>query len=140
MLYLLVFAAVLGGLGYLAYKRSKDETRIYAKLAAICLFTLSVWYAYQFVYYAQVGNDLGKFYNAGAGVTYTSSTNSTVFYSSTDVAIGEYLAMQRANTAFITIISGIVPYLAMLLGGYLLWYYVEVALFAREKDGVGGVT
>ena len=131
MLYLLVFSAVLGGLGYLAYKRSKVETRLFAKIAAFALFTLSVWYAYQFIYYQQVGADVGKFYNSGAGITY----NTTTFYSSTDVSVGEYLSLQKANTNFITIISNITPYLALLLGAYLLWYYVEVGLYARDDAG-----
>lgn len=135
MLYLLMFAAVTGGLGYLAYKRSKVETRIYSKLAAISLFFISIFFLYQFTYYVQLGVDIANFSNAGTGITY-SGNNTTVFLSSTDIQVGEYFAMQRANRGVIEIFSGIIPILAILLGGYLLWYYIETGLIGREEDRV----
>lgn len=132
MIWLVVFSAIFAGLGVLAAKRAANESRIYAKLAAISLFFISVFFAYQAVYYIQLGADIANFYNDGAGVVY----NGSVFLSSNDTQVGEYFAMQRANRDVIEIFSGILPILATLLGGYLLWYYVEVGLFSRDNDRV----
>ena len=81
MIWLLVFSGVFGGLGYIAYKNSKNSTKMYSKLAALALFFLSVFYLYQFVYYTQVGNDIAKFYAGGAGVEYTDNTTGNITYS-----------------------------------------------------------
>ena len=136
MLYLLVISAVLAGLTLMVWKRAKLDTRLYAKVATIALAFLSVFYFYQFAYYTQIGNDIGRFAGGGStGITYTNSLgNSTTFLSSTDVQVGEYLAQQKANADVITILSGIMPILAILLAGYLLWYYVEVGLYARDDE------
>jgi len=132
MIYLLLFAAVFAGLGWATWQRSKNDARIYAKIATISLFFISIFFLYQFTYYYQIGQDISKFYNSGAGTTY----NATTFLSSSDVQVGEYFALQKANRDVIEIFSGIVPILALLLAGYLLWYYVETGLFTREGDRV----
>ena len=136
MIWLLVFAAVFGGLGYIAYKNSKNSTKMYSKLAALALFFLSVFYLYQFVYYTQVGNDIAKFYAGGAGVEYTDNTtgNTTTFYSTSEEQMGEYFAMQRANRDVLTILSANLPIFAIFLAGYLIWYYVETGMRSRDRD------
>lgn len=100
------------------------------------LFFISVFFAYQFVYYWQVGQDVSRFYSGGDGISYYSNTtgNTTYFYSDTDEATGEYLAMTRANRDVFVILSGLLPIFAIGLAGYLIWYYVEVGLFGRDRD------
>jgi hypothetical protein len=136
MIYLIVFAAIFGGLGWMAFERSKTSTKLYAKIAAISLFFISVFFAYQYVYYYGVGVNTARFGNNGVGVSILNpdTGNSTVFYSLNDLQVKEYFAQEYAAQAVIPILSSILPLLAILLGGYFIWYYVEEAMHARDED------
>ena len=134
MLYLLVFAGVFAGLGWLAHKRAKDEMKLYSKLAAISLFLISGFFLYQFAYYQMIGFDLARYGTTGITITNSDTNATTTFYDVNDQRVKEYLALTAAGADPITLISNIIPILAVLLGAYLLWYYVEEGLFSRDGD------
>lgn len=137
MLFYLLFAGILGGLGWVVQERAEKTTvRLYAKIASIALFSLSVFFLYLFIYYYDIGANLASFGAGGQGIAYFNNATNTsyTFFSSTDSRTGEYFALQKSNSDVITLFAQYLPYMALVLAGYLLWYYVETALFQRGKD------
>lgn len=133
MLYILVFALVFAGLGYIAYKGAKDSAAMYSKVAAIMLFILSGFYFYQYIYYQQIGLDYARYGSyGGVNVTNSATNNTTIFFNSNDTRVKEYMALQQSGADLIPIFSGLMPIFAIALAGYLIWYYVEVGLFGEK--------
>jgi len=137
MLIFIAPALLFGFLAWQTLKNTKEESKIFGKMAAYCFAALAFYFTYMAATYIDVGNSMRTFYNGGVGSTYRYTANNSTyvrtFYDQYDARVGEYFALQKTNADVISIVSGILPYLAILISGWAALNLVETGFKSRER-------
>ncbi len=126
MLMFALFALVLGVAAALVY-RSNPNDNIY-KITSGVLLCGTLYFCYLFLFYYQVGLDVRSFYNNGRGTVFVQTLGNTTvshtFYDSSDIRVGEYLALRQGDYGFISVVS---PLLPIFIGIIILWMIYDVS-------------